>query len=104
MNTSELLVLIFVFLVGYMLFKRCGCTEGINGDGDGDYYGDDVSTMQNLITNTINKCNTGARAFCHPLGSDEAISGCNQTDESALQAQLNKVVDAAIHYGRSNCK
>jgi hypothetical protein len=29
MNTSELLVLIFVFLVGYMLFKRCGCIEGM---------------------------------------------------------------------------
>ncbi len=31
MNTSELLVYIFVFLVGYMLFKRCGCrsVEGI---------------------------------------------------------------------------
>ena len=31
MNTSELLVLIFVFLVGYMIFKGCGCrsVEGI---------------------------------------------------------------------------
>ncbi len=28
MNTSELLLCVFVFLVGYMLFKRCGCTEG----------------------------------------------------------------------------
>ena len=28
MNTSELLVLIFAFLVGYMLYKRCGCIEG----------------------------------------------------------------------------
>jgi len=32
MNTSELLVLLFVFLVGYMLFKRCGCTEGMNNE------------------------------------------------------------------------
>lgn len=32
MNTSELLVLIFVFLVGYMLFKRCGCIEGVGGN------------------------------------------------------------------------
>ena len=31
MNTSELLVYVFVFLVGYMLFKRCGCrsVEGV---------------------------------------------------------------------------
>lgn len=31
MNTSELLVLIFAFLVGYMLYKRCGyrSVEGI---------------------------------------------------------------------------
>jgi len=28
MNTSELLVYIFAFLVGYMLFKRCDCIEG----------------------------------------------------------------------------
>lgn len=29
MKTSELLVCVLVFLFGYMLFKRCGCTEGI---------------------------------------------------------------------------
>jgi hypothetical protein len=28
MKTSELLVYVLVFLVGYMLFKRCGCIEG----------------------------------------------------------------------------
>lgn len=33
MNTSELLVYIFVFLVGYMLFKRCGCIEGMTIPG-----------------------------------------------------------------------
>ena len=36
MNTSELLVCIFAFLVGYMLFERCDCTEGfynINSPG-----------------------------------------------------------------------
>ena len=37
MKTPELLMLVFVFLVGYMLFKRCGCIEGIVTDTCSDY-------------------------------------------------------------------
>ena len=102
MKTYELLVLIFAFLVGYMLFKRGGCTEGI--DGGGDYF-DEVVTMNTLITDNITQCNTKAIPVCKMWGGkDEVISGCDVKASDNLKAQLNKVVLAAIRYGRSTAR
>lgn len=96
MNTSELLLCVFVFLVGYMLFKRCGCTEGIDGGGD---FLDEINTMNTLITNNINKCNTKKTA-CKLWTPDEVTGGCDENAINILKTQLMKVVDATLLEGK----
>jgi hypothetical protein len=95
MNTSELLVLIFVFLVGYMTFKRCGCIEGIYGEGG---FLDEINTMNTLIDSNIDKCNT-KKTVCKLLTSDKVTGGCDENATNILKTQLTKVVNAALNEG-----
>ena len=69
MNTSELLVLIFVFLVGYMLFKRCGCTEGIVNEKCSATLESLCGTEQKFPSQGCAKCTGGKKA---PL----KVAGC----------------------------
>lgn len=97
MNTSELLVLIFSFMVGYILFKGCGCTEGI----DGDNFLDEVTKMNNLITTEINQCNT-KNTTCNYFGSGSVTTGgCNENAAGNLEKQVSRLVAVSLHEGES---
>ena len=100
MNTSELLVLIFAFIVGYTLFKCGGCTEGIDDDDDDDdgfLY--ELNIMNNLITEHINKCNNTLKIDCHILDPPTVTGGCDKGAIGILIAQARKLVDSGLREG-----
>ena len=102
MNTSELLMCVFVFLVGYMLFKRCGCIEGVGGDDMDDVdnnFMDQKIEMLNLITHHINKCNS-QKVECRLVGSPSVTGGCDNNAEKNLKDQVNNLVNASIREGK----
>lgn len=102
MNTSELLMCVFVFLVGYMLFKGCGCTEGIDVDDVNDVddnFLDQKIKMLNLITEHINKCNS-KKTECHLWDEPSVTGGCANDAIDDLQNKVNNLVNASIQEGK----
>ena len=105
MKTSELLVLIFAFLVGYMLYKRCGCIEGIGGE---DFYGKQLDTLKEEIDNEMRKCLqitgdcasggffTGPEPICTP--------GCDlEKTIDKLKNRVDMFTFACISEGQNSC-
>lgn len=83
MNTSELLVLIFVFLVGYMLYKMCGCIEGMKIPVKAEACEIDGSISKYIDKNKIKKMNGKLEVTdgqCNDLKSlvnNKPITMCN---------------------------
>uniref|UniRef100_A0A6C0FF28 Uncharacterized protein n=1 Tax=viral metagenome TaxID=1070528 RepID=A0A6C0FF28_9ZZZZ len=68
MNTSELLVLIFAFLVGYMLFKRCGCIEGMVSDTCSDTLESLCGKEKKFPSQACAKCTGSKQSSLNAVG------------------------------------
>jgi hypothetical protein len=97
MNTTELLVYVLVFLIGCMLFKRCGCrsVEGIETINQITIPIHEDCVINNSISNFIdvNKINAFNRGEFITLKQCEEINSLQPGGDRANENPLRKCAE-----------